>query len=248
MTYHILNGDGLAYQIQHTSLQGEFIICRECLIEGNLAGDSFEELMHNRANYISEGFGDTVDHYFQSVVPEFEKIIQISGPAEICLWFEDDLFCQTNMWFVLSLLASKPGLTIFRIFPIALEEEDHWRGFGLSDSRRLEQAYDRKIVFTETALLLGQNLWHAYQSQDFETLTRLSSTPSDCFRFLEEVCQAHIDRFPTDGKISRPVNTVSEILQSGITEFGPLFREFSKREGIYGLGDAQVKRYYDLLR
>ncbi|MEZ4775241.1 MAG: DUF1835 domain-containing protein [Bacteroidia bacterium] len=245
MTYHILNGDSLARQIKQTSLAGHVIICRECLIEGDLKGNSFEELMHNRANYIASAFGDTADPYSQSVVPEFEKIIQISGPAEVCLWFEDDLFCQTNMWFVLSLLAYKPELSIFRIFPITLEGEDHWRGFGLSDSNRLEHAYNRKILFTEADLLLGQNLWHAFQQQDFETLSRLSSTPSECFRSLEDVCQAHIERFPPNGASSRPVLTVRAIIKSGITQFGPLFRVFSEKEGIYGFGDAQVKRFYD---
>ena len=40
------------------------------------------------------------------LVSEFEKIQNIEEGVDINLWFEDDLFCQVNFWFVISLLSS----------------------------------------------------------------------------------------------------------------------------------------------
>jgi hypothetical protein len=31
-------------------------------------------------------------------------------------------------------------------------------------------------------------------------------------------------------------------------EFGPVFKEFNKRESIYGFGDLQVKRIFDEIK
>jgi hypothetical protein len=52
MTYHILNGDSLAGTFPNAKLPGEIIVARECLIEGDLHGDSLDEFLKTRASYI----------------------------------------------------------------------------------------------------------------------------------------------------------------------------------------------------
>ncbi|MEZ4825431.1 MAG: DUF1835 domain-containing protein [Bacteroidia bacterium] len=243
MTYHILNGDALTPQIRSTTLSGEFIVCRECMVEGDLTGANTEELLQSRAAYIAATYSDSEATYFQDVVPQFEKIRAIPPHSAVCLWFEDDLFCQANMWFVLSLLPANQNLQVWRIFPVAMEGENKWKGFGWSDCRRLEQAFGEKILFAQSDIELGKNLWEAYRASDFRRLTTLSTTLSPCFRDLNAVCQAHIDRFPPEK--SRPKKVLTEIISSGITQFAPAFRLFSEKEGIYGFGDLQVKRIFD---
>jgi hypothetical protein len=92
---------------------------------------------------------------------------------------------------------------------------------------------------------LGSHLWKAYQENDFASLRLLSDRPSPCFNHLKEVCQAHIDRFPAQGTLGRPEKCVQEIMSDNTREFNQLFAEFSAREGIYGLGDLQVKRIFE---
>jgi len=94
-------------------------------------------------------------------------------------------------------------------------------------------------------LALGKNLWEAFQRNDFEKLKSLSRTQSNCFQYLEEVCQAHIDRFPKDKSPGRPALVADEIIRSGIVDFPEVFAEFSFREGIYGLSDLQLKTIYN---
>src|SRR5688572_29409796 len=116
--YHILNGDCLAEQLSQTKINQDFIVCRECLMDGNLRSDNIADFWKIRSAYISDAYQVSGKDYFKKTVSEFEKIINLPDHSEVCLWFENDLFCQVNMWFVISLLSQKPTLKIYRIFPI----------------------------------------------------------------------------------------------------------------------------------
>lgn len=244
-TYHILNGDCLAEQLRQTKINKDFIVCRECLIEGNLSADNITDFWTIRANFIADSYNFSCNDYFKKTVSEFEKLYNLPENSEVCLWFENDLFCQTNMWFVISLLANHSNLTIFRVFPTDEITTDTWKGFKIASAEKLEQAYHSKIQFSSQDIELGKNLWTAYQVGDFDKLKELSKNKSDCFRYLKEVCQAHIDRFPKDETMGRPDKVVKEIIDTKSTEFEVVFFEFSEREGIYGFGDLQLKKIYD---
>ncbi|MBK6947686.1 MAG: hypothetical protein IPH16_06065 [Haliscomenobacter sp.] len=57
--------------------------------------------------------------------------------------------------------------------------------------------------------------------------------------YLQEVVEAEIDR-KTNGHIEK---VVQQLQTEGITGFANLFAAFSEREGIYGLGDTQFRRW-----
>lgn len=244
MTYHILNGDCLAEQLRQTNIQGQFIVCAECLVDGDLNGDTLSQFWTTRAKYIADTYNTTTENYYKCVI-EFEKIINLPDGSEVCLWFENDLFCQANMWFVLSLLKGQTQNKISRVFPIIDNNNDLWKGFGISDAQMLEQAYNSKIQFTDEDISLADNLWDAYKISDFKKLKELSRQHSQCFQYLNEVCQAHIDRFPTDNAMGRPDKTVKEIIENKSKDFQVVFSEFSAQQGIYGFGDLQLKHIYD---
>lgn len=245
-TFNILNGDCLAEQLKATKLNQEFIICRECLIDGNVSGDGLPEFWEIRAKFIIDNFG--ADDYYQKVVQELDKIKKLPKGPDVCLWFENDLFCQVNMWFMLSLLPKQSNLKLYRVFPVIENDADIWKGFGIATSETLEKAYTTKVPFQAQDIELGVNLWTAYQSQDYLKLIELSKQNSNCFQYLEEVCQAHIDRFPKDNSLGRPERVIKEIIEETQSkDFQEVFAEFSAREGIYGFGDLQVKKIFERL-
>lgn len=244
-TYHILNGDCLADQLRQTPINQDFIICRECLIDGNLYADNIADFWKIRAKFIAETYNTSVQEYFSKTVSEFEKLIHLPDHSEVCLWFENDLFCQTNMWFVISILANNSTLNIFRIFPKTESKADTWKGFGIANAEQLERAYFSKVQFKPKDIELGKYLWMAYQNSDLNGLKKLSKENSDCFEYLEEVVQAQIDRFPTGEAMSRPDKVVKAIIDNTSTEFQVVFSMFSDREGVYGFGDLQLKSIYD---
>ena len=83
---------------------------------------------------------------------------------------------------------------------------------------------------------------------DLDLLQQLSNSMATKFPFLAPAVEAHLDRIPKEGELSRPEKTLKLLIEElNTTEFGPIFREFCKRESIYGFGDLQVKRIYDKL-
>ena len=70
---------------------------------------------------------------------------------------------------------------------------------------------------------------------------------SKAFKFLSEVCKAHIERFPEENQLSRPERVLLELIDQSNGDFAEVFAAFSEREGIYGFGDLQVKAMYDRL-
>lgn len=243
--YHVLNGDCLAEQLKQTTLNQDFIICRECLIDGELKADNLVDFWKVRAEFIASGYQVSSQDYFVKTVTEFDKLNAIPNDLEVCLWFENDLFCQANMWFMLAFLSKKSTLNLYRVFPIIENNVENWKGFGNNDANDLERAYSEKVLFQPKDIELGQKLWAAYQANDFTNLKKLSKQKSACFAFLEEVCQAHIERFPVDKSLGRPEKVVKEIIEMKSSDFQEVFKEFSAKEGIYGFGDLQLKSIYD---
>lgn len=242
MHYHILNGDCLASQLTEAGITENIIVCRECMIEGPIKPSIDGEFWGKRAVFIGETYNETQAGYQDKVRSQFDRIATLPKDAEINLWFEDDLFCQTNMWLILNLLHGQDHQgPIYRVFPV-MAGADHWLGFGASNAEALQQAYTQRVLLTANDVKLGADLWLAYANNDLDRLTSLSKTDSNAFNLLPEVVQAHIDRLGTP---SRPVKAIQEIMAEGKQTFKEVFPEFTRRQGIYGFGDLQVKRLYD---
>lgn len=238
--YHILNGDVLKEQFPK-DIHGEIIIARECLVDGNVAGDSLKDLFQTRAEFISENYPDvSIEDYYQGTVPEFLKIQSIPENVEINLWFEDDLFCQVNLWFVMYLLRQKntPN-SVFLVRP----QKHSMYGFGGLDTQELELLFQNKKEVKEIKAF--SDLWTAYQSNELEVLTQLAEELT-LYPFIANAVKAHIERNPFGQDGGRPIKVLKEIIDElGDDSFGSVFQEFNRRESIYGFGDLQVKRMFD---
>lgn len=238
MKIHVLPGDSLVETFEKTDIGGEIVVCRECLIDGDCLTDSLDDFWREREIYLSAAYPKSDNFYRESVKTEFEKLLKVSPHDEINLWFEYELFCQTNMWFCLWLLKDK-DVDVFRVAPAVRTESDLWKGFGSLSESDLEKCFAQRIKFSSEDITLGANLREAFQNKDFRRLSQLSETKSDCFPYLKEVCQAAIEMQ------TRPEERLQEIVSEGETDFGVIFQEFIKTEGVYGFGDLQVKRIYD---
>lgn len=235
MKIHVLAGDALANDFNNTGIEGERVVCRECLVEGDVRAENLEDFWKLRAGFIKSAYGENEESYFGKVVAEFEKLKNLAPATEVNLWFEYELFCQANMWFCLYLLQNT-GASVYRVAPVVRTEEDIWKGFGRLGSADLKKCFAERIKFGEQDIRLGARLWKAYQNADYEKLENLSETESDCFPRLKEVCRAEIE------KDFRPQKILREIIENGSRDFAEIFPEFSVRAGVYGFGDAQVKR------
>src|ERR1041384_1190090 len=137
MIYNILNGDALAYSFPDAKIEGDIIVTREALIDGDLTGNELQEFWQARANYL----GVTAADYHDKVLSEFEKIIKAPENSQFNLWFEYDLFCQVNMWFVISIINSLPiKKKVYAVYTSYLDKTNKhfWNGFGPANSTQLQ--------------------------------------------------------------------------------------------------------------
>jgi hypothetical protein len=244
MVYNILNGDSLAYSFPDTKIEGDIIVVREALIDGDLSGDNLHDFWQSRAKYI----GITETEYHNDVVDEFERIMNAPNASEFNLWFEYDLFCQVNMWFVISIINSLSiEKKVYAVYTAYLDRtsKQFWNGFGRADSTALAICFSNRTPLNDVDLQLGQDLWTAYRSGNLEELIGLAKNQSAAFPYLQEVVAAHVDRFSQDGKKGRPERVIEDIMKDGPTDFHKVFNEFWNRESIYGFGDTQLKQIYD---
>lgn len=241
--YHILNGDCLKEQFPN-SIIGKKIIARLCLVDGNVKAETLNELFKIRAKFISKNYSDyTEQDYFAKTVTEIEKIQNISDNTEINLWFEDDLFCQVNFWFVINLLfESSKSQSIFLVRP----KENSEYSFGRMNKDELVKAFKNKVKIEPFELNELRKIWKLYQQDNCTEMFEIAKKINVKFPFLIPAIQAHKDRIPINGNLGRPKQSLIQIMDDLKTEsFGKVFVEFCKREGIYGFGDLQVKRMYD---
>ncbi|MCP4520352.1 MAG: DUF1835 domain-containing protein [Cytophagales bacterium] len=236
---HILNGDSLKIQIPST-IQGDFIICRECLVEGDIQGENLEELFTNRISFLKENYDVSKSEYEEKVITEFHKIIEIEN-SEINLWFEEDLFCQVNFWFITHILNKKhKNNSVFLVKPKSHSKYN----FGKLTKFEIIDIYKHKVPLEK--LDDFANLWKEYQMNNLENMLSIANKLNHNYSFILPVVKAHRDRM---GNSNRPINSLKKIIKELNTEdFEIIFDEFSKRESIYGLGDLQVKRLYEQIK
>ncbi|HRX00393.1 MAG TPA: DUF1835 domain-containing protein [Cyclobacteriaceae bacterium] len=241
--YHVLTGDALLENFPKEKIKGSLIVNRECLIEGPVQPEPSDQFWNEREKYLTQTYTDSDIDYRSEVMAELTKLQQLKDGDEVNLWFEHDLFCQTNFWFTITLIPN--SVKVHRVSPIVEEPEYLWYGFGALSKDELSTCFERRQELSSQEIELARNLWAAYASEDTALLRSLSQSPNKAFPYLKEVCEAHIERELKTGRPGRPEKTIRKIIEKEGKSFHTVFREFCEREGIYGFGDLQVKHIYD---
>lgn len=239
--YHILNGDALKEQFPK-DITGEIIVARECLVDGEVKSKDIEELFQVRAKFINSFYGDcSIEEYYNGSAAEFEKIRNLPKNSIINLWFEDDLFCQVNFWFVTSLIHN--FVQTPQVYLVRPKVHTQY-GFGGLNKTALKKAFSDKTELNELDKIAL--LWEAYKEDDTKKLISTAEQLEVSFPFILSAAKAHLARIPSKNNLGKPTETLLEIMDELNTkELTPVFREFNKRESIYGFGDLQVKRLLD---
>lgn len=242
--YHILNGDALRERFPK-DLPGTVIVARECLVDGPVASHSLDKFFRMRADFIADNYGGyQAKEYEYDVVEEFAKITNIPSEASVCLWFEDDLFCQVNCWFVAHLLHEfVPNCQAFLVRP----PEHTPYGFGALSKPDLVAALERRLLIPDLCKLAS--LWKYFQEQNSNELRHLGQELQPTFPFIIPAIEAYVSSIPHGDQPGRPAQILIEIMSDLKTEeFGAVFRAFCRRAPIYGYGDLQVRRLFDQIR
>ncbi|REG91414.1 DUF1835 domain-containing protein [Algoriphagus antarcticus] len=241
---HVLNGDSLASSFP-ASIPGEIAVIRECLVDGPVEAHSIEELWVIRDKYLSNSYPEASEEsYFTKVVPDFEKIMTASSETKVYLWFEHDLFCQVNMWFVMHLLKKHRG-NVYLVTPTT----DLIEGFGGMKELQIEQAYRDAKLLTANERHILSDMWKLYQAPDISEALTLSHQTNPELPFLYPAVLAWKESIPHGDYPGKPKAALKEIAaQLGTDDFGKIYRAFHFKYAIYGYGDSQVRRLWEELK
>ncbi|OOG78128.1 DUF1835 domain-containing protein [Algoriphagus sp. A40] len=239
MIFHILNGDALA-EIFPKSIPGERIIFRECLIDGPVNPTPTQELWQVRAEFIQQNYsgGEKVD-YRKNSYEEILKIKFIPSGAKIYLWFEEDLFCQVNLWFILNYLKDHHA-EVFLVLPYP----DSPYHFSELKESELVDSYDTKAhALNVKEMEILARIWIHFQKEEVYEAHKIASVFQERFPFLKLAVEAWRDMIPFGDFLGKPKTVLTEIIKkSSSNDFGTIFKEFQKQLPEYGFGDLQVKR------
>jgi len=241
---HIHNGDSSANTAKEASLPGDHFAFRESLITGPTpAGVSHQEWRSIRAQHLSESYGVDLHECEQELLDQETRLGSFSGHDEVVLWFEHDLFCQTNLVYLLNWFAQleieNPKLSLICIgeFP----GKENFRGLGELNAQEMASLFPKRQQITPAQFTLGEVAWQAYCSPDPTEIEKALAADTSALPFLGHALQAHLRRFPATGNgLGRIENRALELIHGGANTFIELFPRFGDAEPVYGLGDAQL--------
>ena len=239
MIYHILNGDALLDKFPQ-QIKGERIVFRECLVDGPVAPADGEELWQIREAFILKNYPEaSAGDYEVNSYREILKIKSIPAESKIYCWFEEDLFCQVNLWFLFNYLKTHPA-EVHLVLPYT----DSRFHFSILGEKELIDSYEKKSkkLSQRERAVLG-DLWIHFQKNNVFEALKIAKLYIERFPFLKPAVESWRDMMPIGDFPGKPKATLLDISQSLQTaEFPHIFREFQKRLPEYGLGDLQVLR------
>lgn len=240
----ILNGDMLAMQLpEHPEIKR--IIFRECMMEGPLLADSFEEFLEIRAGFITRFFEVEAEEYAFKSKPELEKIEHLEDDTTVYLWFEFDVFCQFNLWYVCwRLLVNQFNGKVLWAKP----DVNHFEGYASAETHYLAHLRSQAILLTSQQLQAFASLWVGISTRNKPMMGAAYAHLSDLFPpDFDVVKYAWRYKFEPDASL-HPAVFAKELsaLQHEKTA-AELFAIFKKEYNHYGIADTQfysfIKEY-----
>lgn len=227
---HVLNGDGTFYALSSLRLSGRALVWRDALLDGPTPnGLRSEADWFVRAKWLGKHAGFDVAAYFAGA-REFERDFSTrASEDEVVLWFEEDLFCQLPLCYLLS---SKPaGAKWSVICPDS--------PLGATSPDRLAVAFDERRVASPELTALAATAWAAYSASDPRALIHLVEEGDfSAWPLLKRGLAAHLARFPS---VANGLGAVEQSLLEGLRDGPTTFAAAFTRLGWspYGLGDFQ---------
>ncbi len=239
---HIVNGDCTLRLLEATDLPGVFYSGDDILVEGPSCnclrtGDDWQ----HRAAYLEEKFGIPRRTYMQRTRDTRSLCWEFEHSDETVLWFEEDLFCQINLIYLLDWL-SRGDIENTRLSLVCPAEER----LGELTPAALAALFEQREVVTKARYALASAAWQAYCSPDPTAVEKLLQDDFSVWPLLRRGLMSHLERFPS---VKNGLNVVEQeilsVLAAGPQTLPEMFHQLSQRERVrsHGMGDLQAMRY-----
>jgi hypothetical protein len=224
---HLLNGDATAGAFPAT-LPGRRAVWREIMVEGPAVDDGAA-----RAAWLGPRLGVTGEEYRRRWREGQETLAGAAAEDEVVLWFEQDLFCAVNLWFVLERLPAATPVSL--VFP---RLTDGFDGLGTLGPDDFSPLFERRTRLDASLRADAHALWRAYAAPEPTTLARAAGD----LPFTRRAVRLHLGRFPSTSQGLDEVETLTlHELASGPRPFAELFRAVTQTPPLreHGMGDVQ---------
>jgi hypothetical protein len=240
---HIHNGDLSANTSKRAAIPGEHFAWREALIAGPTpSGVEGAEWRQMRAQHLSEAYGVDRSECQTRLRQQEEVLSNLSDHEEVALWFESDLFCQTNLLYLLHWFSERQlGNTKLSLVCIGeYPGVENFRGLGQLNPKQMASLFPTREEVSAAQMRLAAAAWQAYRSPDPTAIETLLESDTAALPFLRDALQHHLQRFPSvRNGLGRIENRGLELIHGGLNKFVDLFGKFRDAEPVYGLGDFQ---------
>ncbi len=239
---HILNGDAAAEVVRHSDIGGVTVPWRESLMTGPTPdGLPLAQWITIRAQHLSEAYEADLAHCRHDLQRQIELLHTFADHEEVVLWFDRDLFCQVNLWYLLHWFSCRSHeSTLISIVGLEKHPELHLQsGIGSLNVESLRSLFEQRMQLSDAHFALGTRAWIAYCSPDPTTLQRAAESNTSALPFMKDVLLSHLSRFPsTRNGLGRIERKILELLSTGRTWFHEIFEGLTQSESD-GLGDYQ---------
>jgi hypothetical protein len=224
---HLLNGDA-TLAVFPSTLPGHRAVWRDIMVEGPAVDDGAV-----RAAWLAPRLGVTPDDYERGWREGQAALARAAADDEIILWFEQDLFCAVNLWFVIAHLP--PTTPVWLVFPPLTES---FAGLGTLTARELADLFERRRPLDRAARAEAASLWRAYAASDPNALSQTQAA----LDFAREAVRLHLARFPSTARGLDEIETATlHALVPGPRAFAELFGAVTHAppHRSHGMGDVQ---------
>ncbi len=161
---HVLNGDVTATVFAAAGLSGDVLVWRDILVEGPLTAEWTEPTaLAARATFLADRLAIDPKLYLRVVREQEEGLAGALRHDEVVLWFEQDLFCAVNLWYLLAWFSRRPAAArLVLVYP----PTDAVKGLGRLEPAQLAALFTERRLVTPLALALGRRAWEAYTGAD----------------------------------------------------------------------------------
>jgi hypothetical protein len=219
----------------HAGIDGATLVWRDILCEGPVA--AVIAVPADRAAYLSRYLEIDAREYVADWHAAHVSLMRAADHDEIVLWFEQDLFCAVNLWYLLDRLAHI-SIPIALVYPSL----DDVRGLGAVEPHRLRELFAERTALSVAAIARGQQAWRAYASATPAAPHAEVHADTGALPFVAAALQRHLARIPA---FTTGLNEIEEAaldaLQAGSLAFSRLFGAVSGRDPVrrHGMGDLQ---------
>lgn len=239
-TVHILNGDVLRLTLPHT-ITGKRITLREAFIEGPVTPSIDETFWGKRTTFYQRTYGIATEEYKLKTEDELNKIPQVLRDAHVHLWFEQDAFCQVNLWFSCKMLIQRKfSGKAYLVLP--KNEPFKWNGFGDLNVQELGECLKGRILLSPRELRYLSNCWEYFANGHYTQLKSKYAHLNHLLPYSDLVFNLLKD-VKRNGLLETEItNFINNQETSLFQDFFPYFHE---KYGALGLGDMQVNRVFE---